>query len=140
MSIIHEALKKAQSAEESSFVENIEKDLGVSAPENKVKQPLRINKSLIFAGAAFGVLALLFFSAREPSRPLKAQKASVPFSGKYSLEGIIYDEESPSAIINGEAVGISDEVGGFTVNRISEDEVELVDPASSAKLVLSLFF
>jgi len=41
------------------------------------------------------------------------------------LEGIIWDEDSPIAVINGKVVGVSDEVNGAKIIQIKQNEVIL---------------
>lgn len=44
----------------------------------------------------------------------------------YTLQGIIYDEESPLALINGKKVGLGDRIGDALVLDISGNGVELL--------------
>ena len=76
---------------------------------------------------------------------LGIKKSKEVSSGKkeyegYVLEGIIYDEETPFAIINGKSVKKSERVGDFVVREISRSQVELVNDADDTKLILSLSF
>jgi hypothetical protein len=41
------------------------------------------------------------------------------------LEGIIWDEDSPIAIINGKVVGVTDEINGAKIIQIKQNEVVL---------------
>ncbi|MBN3039103.1 MAG: hypothetical protein JW869_06810 [Candidatus Omnitrophica bacterium] len=53
-----------------------------------------------------------------------------------NLSGVIWDEESPYALINGEVVHAGDEIGGMKVERIEENRVILSDGVSQEVLVI----
>jgi len=92
-------------------------------------------KEIIFA--FFGVMILFF-----PGRAIYAEEERDPFSplinktglilipkeidvGGLLLEGVIYSEESPVAIINQEVLKCGEEIGGYRVLEINEKEVVL---------------
>jgi hypothetical protein len=62
----------------------------------------------------------------EPPSRAKTYKgtANLP-SARLELEGIVYSEGSPKALINGRVVGPGGYVEGYTVVRIERDRVEL---------------
>lgn len=53
-----------------------------------------------------------------------------------TLEGIIWDETNPQAIINNEIVTIGDKINGLEVVEIKKDEVTLTDGKTQHKLEL----
>ncbi|MBU1112298.1 MAG: hypothetical protein KKH93_00285 [Candidatus Omnitrophica bacterium] len=58
--------------------------------------------------------------------------------GAYLLSGIIYSEDSPLAIINGQVLKQSDRIGNYSVMAISQDRVELAEVNDNSQLILSL--
>lgn len=52
------------------------------------------------------------------------------------LEGILWSEDKPLAVINGEVYGLDEEVEGFKVKRIEKAEVEFIKDGSSYILTL----
>ncbi|MGE5278029.1 MAG: hypothetical protein ACM3SU_13610 [Acidobacteriota bacterium] len=72
-----------------------------------------------------------------PTAPAKtyAGTANLP-SGKIQLEGIVYNESSPAALINGRVLGPGGYVSGYTVIRIEPDRVELRDENGTIILTL----
>jgi hypothetical protein len=46
---------------------------------------------------------------------------------KFTLEGITFDPQNPTAIINGDVFRTDSEVGGFTVKKILSNSVILSD-------------
>ncbi len=88
-----------------------------------------------------------FLSAQKQKRPKSAYTGwkRNPFTietpdrdtiFKLVLEGIIWDEKNPAAMINGQIVNIGDRVGGSMVMGISENSVTLNDGISSFELRL----
>ena len=61
---------------------------------------------------------------------------TVEISSDFSLNGILWDEKNPQAIINNTIVGVGDEVGGSIVLEITQDKVILNDGARNFKLKL----
>ncbi len=61
--------------------------------------------------------------------------ANLP-SGRLQLEGIVYSEASPTALINGRVVAPGGYVEGYTVLRIERDRVELKDEHETIILTL----
>ena len=53
-----------------------------------------------------------------------------------SLNGIVWDEENPKAIINGAIIGIGDKLGVNTIVDIKKDRVILNDGAADFELIL----
>jgi hypothetical protein len=56
----------------------------------------------------------------------------------YSLKGIIYNAESPSAIIDGKLVEKNEKIGDWQVMEISPSEVRLENPKNNSLLTLKL--
>jgi hypothetical protein len=52
--------------------------------------------------------------------------SSAPSGPRFALEGIVYNDERPMAIINGSIVGVGDSVAGAQVARITVDSVALM--------------
>jgi len=56
----------------------------------------------------------------------------------YLLEGVIYDEQNPSAIINGKVLRKTDKIDDYTVVDISQDSVQLINRKDNKVLTLYL--
>lgn len=56
----------------------------------------------------------------------------------YSLKGIIYNPDSPSAIINDKLVAKDSKIGDWQVVEISPSEVKLENPNNESLLTLKL--
>jgi len=65
-----------------------------------------------------------------------AGTASLP-SGKLELEGIVYSEANPTALINGRVLRPGGYVEGYTIVSIAPDRVEL-EGEGGARIVLTL--
>jgi hypothetical protein len=72
----------------------------------------------------------------QPSRPKTYQGTANLPSARLELEGIVYSEGSPTALINGRVVGPGGYVEGYTVVRIERDRVELKGDDGSIILTL----
>ena len=73
--------------------------------------------------------------------PLAKETVSGPeVPGQYILEGIVYDQKAPFAVINGQQVRPSDKIDLFLVESISEDKVKLINTEDETVLELSLNF
>jgi len=57
---------------------------------------------------------------------------------RYRLEGILYDDDLPSAIINGRILHVADQLDGLIVKTITNDSVELITMDDDSPLTLSL--
>lgn len=57
---------------------------------------------------------------------------------EYILEGIIYDSKASLALINGRVINESGNLGGFRIDKISEDKVEMINIEDNRKVILSL--
>lgn len=73
----------------------------------------------------------------EPTAPARsyAGTANLP-TGRLELDGIVYNETSPTALINGRVVAPGGFVAGYTVVRIERDRVELRDENGTIVLTL----
>ena len=65
-----------------------------------------------------------------------------PAKKKYSsenliLEGIIYNNETPTAVINGKLLKEGDRISAFRVSRINKDSVKLFDSKNNKGITLS---
>ncbi|MFH1504159.1 MAG: hypothetical protein ABIH08_02050 [Candidatus Omnitrophota bacterium] len=171
MSIIYEALKKAQEDREDSFIQKMRDDINHSMAEKKKEVVLKrkigvkvksfsftpqAKKYFIFSSIFLSALFLIFIFigafkhlpghkdqnkfSQDFAKPLKQPQSNRSIFQEYILEGIVYGQDSSSAIINGKAVKESERIGEFLVGSISEDKVELVEPEGGTKLTLSLSF
>lgn len=59
-----------------------------------------------------------------PARPAPQQQRAIPV---IHLQGIVWDEVFPYAVIDGEIRGVGDKIGYFEVIEITEDRVTLSD-------------
>ncbi|MGH9369620.1 MAG: hypothetical protein ACRD3M_18360, partial [Thermoanaerobaculia bacterium] len=64
-----------------------------------------------------------------------ARTATLP-SGKLELDGIVYSETNPTALINGRVLSPGGYVAGYTVVKIEHDRVELTDDGTTIVLTL----
>ncbi|MBU2436648.1 MAG: hypothetical protein KKE55_03005 [Candidatus Omnitrophica bacterium] len=137
MSIIYEALKK---------VENKEKN----APSIKSRENLFILIPLATGIICLLTLGFLYFKEDNPLFSTKLKKMGMnkkknTSSGEkkysphhYILEGIVFDQETPSCIINGKVLREQDEISGLKVTNITPTSVELHNPGDNSKISLSL--
>lgn len=79
------------------------------------------------------------FSPEEPT-PRKQLQSSVPRAAppppSFRLGGTIVGGKNPMAIINGEFVGVGQQIGGYRVVRIGKDDVLL--ESGDSKIVLEM--
>ena len=59
-------------------------------------------------------------------------------ASSYVLEGVVFDESSPFAIINGKLLRQSDQIGDFVLTEIREDSARLTSYDKSITLDLNL--
>jgi len=156
MSIIYEALKKVEEKKslESSEVEKVIND---NSKMIKAKQP---SKKSFFMLLMILVITLGVFILQKggylyprKNEKLRARDLSIlkkkilkptvlvrKAFGRYVFEGVIYDEESPSAIINGKVLKESDQIDNFVVTDITKNSVKLIDKKNGTFLKLDLPF
>ena len=72
---------------------------------------------------------------RDPFSASSSGEAADSVAG-LTLEGILWDNTSPSAIINGEFVRQGEKIGGATVVKINKDSVLVNDGSKNYKLQL----
>lgn len=138
MSIIYEALKKLEKRKEN---------YRPSASKHLFRYIFMI---------VIGVCLLIFFAphmhisrttraVRSSPKGQKAMIKRVTLPGEdedkegqmgYRLQGIIYDQERPIALINGKRVAIGDNIQGARLVNISDDNVELETEQGSIYLTL----
>ena len=92
-----------------------------TAPEKGVAAP----KEFVLSSDKYG--------REDPFNPVFERK--VMLSGK-GLSGIIWDEQDPKAVVDGNIVGVGDRVGLNTVVEITQDRVILSDGSSEIELRL----
>ncbi|MFO8052549.1 MAG: hypothetical protein R6U54_01130 [Candidatus Omnitrophota bacterium] len=166
MSIIYEALKKAEgsSPDSSSGQENHQRKF------NSKKIILTILVVILFAAVFilsynFSKVKKIIFSEfaseqNETTGSLKQEagqtkednlytglkatarksEAKQSKSGYGKLEGIVFDKNKPFAIIDGRRVYQGDKIGGFTVSKIKPDRVELFEPESEKTKTITIEF
>lgn len=69
--------------------------------------------------------------------PFKETNVSSPKQDIFSLSGIIWDDVSPKAIVNGKIVREGDSIGGKKVIKIEKDAVVLKDKNKTYRLTLT---
>jgi hypothetical protein len=76
--------------------------------------------------------------ARPPSSRTRTSVREGTFSsgGRVTLDGIVYNEDNPAAVINGRVVTVGGFVDGREVLRIRPDRVELQDGSTTLVLLL----
>lgn len=108
-----------------------------------INRPKHIN-SIIFNDTLTKPIIPLTTPIVEPPK-LKSQSTSTQPSPQvvatyplYTLEGIVYDEAAPFAIINGKMLKKADKIDDFEVIDITAKTVELLNLKDNTKLTLSL--
>jgi len=62
--------------------------------------------------------------------------ASIGIGGGLNLEGIVWDEENPKAMVDGTILGIDEKIGDYTIVDITKDGVLLTDGTKQIELKL----
>lgn len=166
MSIIYEALKKVEEGKKAFVEKKVPRSLVKFGNKAKKKFFMAENKNFILAGLTFLTLGALFLfiialnsgksgnvgpvakgeSAQSSQvyevlgsdgQTLKKITSGSKVAEKYSLQGIVYDEGSAFAIINGLAVRELEKLDNFIITTISQDKVEMIDSKKNVKLTLS---
>ena len=70
--------------------------------------------------------------------PFALKEVKIETISKLSLNGIMWDEESPKAIVNDEIIGVGDKIDENTVVDIKKDSVILNDGISDFELEMGL--
>lgn len=158
MSIIYEALKKVEGQKDSTLFEDIPVGASFSArkKEKKVisKKEIIILVSILLLVALGAFLLYTNLTKQEEERKvgsaiisnIQEPKNKVPERvalkkepvQDYTLEGIVYDEEDPFAIINGKTVRELTVLGAFRIDKINVDSVEMSNSKDNNKTILSL--
>jgi hypothetical protein len=74
---------------------------------------------------------------RAPAGPaVFAGEMPLPEGGKITLDGIVYSETNPVAVLNGKILPPGAEVDGYTITRIDPDKIELERDGKSVSLTL----
>ncbi len=167
MSIIYDALKKMEAQKKSHQNKQDSVQTPSDGPDSpKEKEALldriKANRTLKLLGIFFILLILFFFAYKDQIISLTSpmgRRAAV-LKGKkifgfveegardikpkpkvyegYLLEGVIYDEQNPSAIINGRVLRKKDKIDDYTVTEISQDSVQLINREDNEVLTLYL--
>jgi hypothetical protein len=144
------------------YLKVLEKKKGKAALELQapVQQKNKFSLFYFTIGLAFliGILALALFLGNIKSNAIGVSQKinNIPESAKpvaqnsisaspnnaygvdYSLKGIIYNSDSPSAIINDKLVSKNAQIGDWLVIDISPAQVTLENPKNSSQLTLKL--
>ena len=160
MSIIYEALKKAESREgkktnDSNSVKNLPLKVGRLSGIGNIKK-IKPNSAILFLIFVAGLFLLWnSFSKQFEMLPiytaLKNKKNNLErfihlfmtdnkASPEYVINGIVYDNENSSVVINGRLIKEGDTINDFVVNNISRKTVKLSKVADGKELVLTLPF
>jgi hypothetical protein len=144
MSIIQEALKKAQSDAKPGLQEIVKAPAAKKAPAADKRMLMAIILLALMAFAVFSAGKLLSKAGDRTDRtsaansqevgyrPIIKKQASAPSgalktpeSPRLVLNGIMYLEEGPRAIINNFIVGLGDSVSGAKIAKITHQNVIL---------------
>ena len=158
MSIIYEALKKVEGQKISPPSKSV--PAGINLPIRKKEKKGGFGRKVFFLSLILLlVISVLLFlglsltgqegikvawGGRAYKKPeLESHAVEEIISKKeptreYILEGIIYDQKAPSAIINGRVMKESDKLEIFRIDKISKDKVEMVNTEDNSKVILSL--
>ncbi len=158
MSIIYEALKKVEGQKDSPLFEDI--SVAPSPSIQKKGKKAALGKKIFILSLTLFLIALgaflLYTSLTkqeeerkiDPARVYNTQKPKKQISGgivlkkepvrEYILEGIVYDGDASFAIINGKVIKETDTLGSFRMDKISEDNVEMINSTDNNKVTLSL--
>jgi len=167
MSIIYEALKKVEGQKKILAPESIPQSipLPVEREEKKVSKDKKLFlPPIVILLIVLGLSVLPFILPQQ--KQAQEQEIIAPVAEKreidpvrvpepksqapeevilrkepvqeYVLEGIVYDPKAPFALINGRVIKESDELDGFRIDKISEDNVEMTNTQDNNKVILSL--
>jgi hypothetical protein len=139
MSIIYDALKKVDGGNKSP-----------EPPSPKSKNNIGFIIAAVIAVVLIG--AAIFYVTRKnfhlDIKPLAVFKnASLGNSGRpgqkkmfntYVLEGIIYDDKGPIAVINGQVLHQGEKIDNLELKKIEAKSVELLDSQDNSPVKLSL--
>lgn len=144
------------------YLKVLEKKRGKDAVELQasVQQKSKLNLFYFTVGFVFliGILTLVLSfrdiksnapivfqkmnNIRESAKPVTQNSISASpnntYGVDYSLKGIIYNSDSPSAIINDKLVGKNAQIGDWLVMDISPTQVTLENPKNNSQLTLKL--
>lgn len=163
MSIIYDALKKA---EDSKKEKPNMADFPIKSSRKKNIAPALIISLLVIAGVVKGSLYLIAnfdqlkknISGKITVKSNSSQPQNAPVAmvtpkevpavssavvslassgGQYNLEGIVYDGQTPLAIINGKMVAKDDKIDNWQVISITASDVELLNLNDNTKQSLS---
>ena len=156
MSTLYDALKKAENKKGANI------SMGKVKPQEKFNAgDNRKNIQIIFAVVLCVIVAFIVFKisaarhiALEQAKKKAAAKASMATNhltpeqeaamlerkkpGAYYVEGIIYNEENPLAVVNGRITKEHDTVGDYVVSKINQDSVELLNSKDNSIKVLEV--
>jgi hypothetical protein len=138
MSIIYQALKKVEDKGK----------IRLSNKDRKKKLFIFLLPTISFS--LFIVLGSLYFKKKNISLQISSKgelnldrKKSTPLPSKkyppnnYILEGIIYDEKTPLAIINGKVLGKQERIDDLELISITPNSVELLNLNDKTKITLT---
>jgi len=140
---------RQESATEAEIIRSVEEAPIIKFTDSLLKRAVEagvlivLSLFLIFSNAAKNKNKIIIPAQKSKaiSKTRESYKELKPKDGvsqEYTLEGIVYDANSPLAVINGKAVRKADIVGEFVVDSIGESEVRLTGISNDSKLILSL--
>ena len=162
MSIIYDALKKIESKKNHFANSQVNEETNSFQENEKIKSKNITKKEVIFLSGVVLLIMLsgvLFFTSEKRNQAgipsvtnkristQKTKKVSAKnaklikkhYKG-FILEGIIYDEQAPFAIINSEMLKPLDKIGNYVVEEITQETVILINAKDSKKVRLALPF
>lgn len=166
MSIIYDALKKMESQKKSGKPQANPSGEPPQEQDSPKRQILSLadfkeNRTLKLLGVFVVVLVAFLFTyknqivslfspagrrvALSKSRQIlgfggdvSRKKAKPKVYKGYLLEGVMYDEQNPSVIINGKLLREADKIDSYIVTEISQDSVQLTNQKDNKTLILYL--
>ncbi len=112
------------------------KGKGTAAPEPEAVQENTLSQPACSAASVKRNSAKTKFTSWDRN-PFMLEPASVDVFEKLTLNGILWDEKSPMAVINDEIKKIGDKAGGNTIIGITQNKVILSDGVKDFELILS---
>ena len=129
MSIIYDALRKAEKKGKDKVTSNKNKSILFSILIGLVVV-------LIFVGLTFNYLIKGRHKRKVVGRKVYFTKKHYQ-DNKLILEGIIYDEGKPLAVINGKVLREGDSVGNFKIKSIGTKNVQLIGTEQDRVITLT---
>lgn len=157
MSVIFDALKKVEDiGSNNKDKNNVGQTSIIEKATNKTlksQKAVRVNKKIFIYIAVILGLSLFFFnSIKKTVKEIVFDGKNKDFvskdytfapepekkyaKGKLVLEGIIYDQNFPMAIINGAVLKVGEKIDQFQVLSITKNTVQLINDQTSKQIEL----